>query len=68
MVQIKKCVLIKTEPSIKEVISNIAEDKKFLILDVDDTNIFITENGARNIEKRVKNIMGTLSKVDREIL
>lgn len=57
MVKIVKCVLIKTEPSIKEVISYLSESASFLIHDVDDHHIFITEEGAKNIELKVKEIM-----------
>ncbi|ORD94742.1 hypothetical protein ECANGB1_36 [Enterospora canceri] len=57
MVRERKCVMIKTEPSIKEVIGTIAENKKFLIHDMDDNYIFITEQGAKNIEQKVKNVM-----------
>lgn len=63
--QVKKCVLVKTEPSIKEVIINLAEKQHFLIDDVDDNNIFITEKGAKNIERKVKHIMDSISKMDR---
>lgn len=57
MVKVVKCVLIKTEPSIKEVISYLSESSSFLIHEVDDYHIFITEEGAKNIELKVKEIM-----------
>ncbi|OQS55589.1 hypothetical protein EHP00_672 [Ecytonucleospora hepatopenaei] len=67
MVTIKKCVLIKTEPSIKEVISGIAEKHNFLIQDVDDNHIFITEKGSKDIKRKVKHVLDHLTKSDKNV-
>lgn len=61
MVQIKKCVMVDTDPSIKEVISYITENNGTMIYDTEDKYIFITEQGARNIEGRVKEMMKGMS-------
>lgn len=57
MVSITKGCLVKTEPSIKEVIVNIGENENFIIENINDTLVFITEEGAVGLKSRVEGIL-----------
>lgn len=63
MVTITKGSLIKTEPSIKEIIVNIAENENFLIENINDSLVFITENGATGLKKRIENILNGVKEI-----
>ncbi|KAL6121896.1 hypothetical protein NUSPORA_01128 [Nucleospora cyclopteri] len=57
MVHCKKCVLIQTDSSIKEIVCKIAEEEKTLLFDMDDNNVFLTEKGSVNIQIKVKKLL-----------
>ncbi|ELA41981.1 uncharacterized protein VICG_00998 [Vittaforma corneae ATCC 50505] len=57
MVKAVKGSLIETEPSIKEVILKLGENEKFVIEEIDDCRIFITQEAAAGIKERVSKIM-----------
>lgn len=65
MVTITKGCLIKTEPSIKEIIVNIAENENFLIENINDSLVFITENGSVGLKTRIENILNGVKDVKR---
>lgn len=60
MVKITKGCLIKTEPSIKEVIVKIGELENFIIEDINDNLLFITENGSKGLKEKVESIMSSV--------
>lgn len=57
MVKAIRGCLIETEPSIKEVICNIGGNENFLIEEIDDTHVFITEEASLKIKQRISKIM-----------
>jgi len=57
MVRSIKGTLIQTEPSIKEVILKLGESENFIIEDINDNAVFITQEAAVNIKERVHKIM-----------
>jgi len=57
MVKGVKGCLVETEPSIKEVILKLGENEKFVIEEIDDSRIFITQAAAVGIKERVAKIM-----------
>lgn len=57
MVKASKGSFIETEPSIKEVIIKLGENEKFIIEEIDDNRLFITQEAAANIKERVSKIM-----------
>lgn len=57
MVKATRGCLIETEPSIKEVVLKLGENENFIIEEIDDNTVFITQNAARNIKERVNRIM-----------
>ncbi|KKO74106.1 transcription factor tfiih complex subunit tfb5 [Vairimorpha ceranae] len=62
MVTISKGCLVKTEPSIKEVICTIGENENFVIENINDTLVFITEEGAKDLKSRVEAILNRPNK------
>lgn len=57
MVKASKGSFIETEPSIKEVIMKIGEKERFIIEEIDDNRLFITQEAAVNIKERISKIM-----------
>lgn len=57
MAKAAKGCLIETEPSIKEVILKLGENENFIIEEIDDNTLFITQDAAKNIKDRVAKIM-----------
>lgn len=57
MVKASKGSFIETEPSIKEVIIKIGENEKFIIEEIDDYRLFITQEAASKIKERISKIM-----------
>lgn len=57
MVRAIRGILIETEPSIKELILNLGENENFIIEDINDNAVFITQAGAAGIKERVQRIM-----------
>lgn len=57
MVKAVKGSLVETEPSIKEVILKLGENGNFVIEEIDDCRIFITQEAAAGIKERVSKIM-----------
>jgi hypothetical protein len=57
MVKATKGCFIETEPSIKEVMMKIGENEKFIIEEIDDNRLFITQEAAANIKERIGKIM-----------
>lgn len=57
MVKASKGTFIETEPSIKEVIMKLGENEQFVIDEIDDNRLFITQEAAVNIKERISKIM-----------
>lgn len=57
MVRAIKGTLIETEPSIKEVILNLGENENFVIEDINDNAVFVTQAAAVGLKERVQKIM-----------
>lgn len=59
MVKATKGCFVYTEPSVKAVIIKIGESENFIIEDINDNSVFITNNGAVNLKERVEFIMSS---------
>lgn len=57
MVKAIRGTLVKSEPSIKEVILKLGESEKFIIEDINDTAVFITKDASKDIKEKVHKIM-----------
>ncbi|KAI4292473.1 TFIIH basal transcription factor complex TTD-A subunit [Pancytospora philotis] len=57
MVRCIKGALVQTEPSIHEVIVKLSKADNFIIEDIDDSAIFITQKAAATIKEQVQRVM-----------
>ncbi len=57
MFQAKKCTLIKTDTIIKEIVSILGEQENFLIDEINDNSVLVTNAAAVAIEERVEDFL-----------
>lgn len=57
MISAKKCTLIITEPSIKEIILMIGSNENFIVKEINDKALCITREAGVDIQTQVDNIL-----------
>lgn len=62
MVKAVRGCLVKTEPSIREIILKIGEDENFVIEDINDEMLFVDSSCRDTLKEKVDRILSSMTK------